>query len=197
MAASPPRCFLVNDRPVMIVETVDGGADCVVLDPRSGNFVVDRSWFSRTLPGDTNDVDSVTPAQMDEIVAWHRVELLGRMMRKVAALSDDDRRSLIDVLAIDPETPPLDADRVEIDGFDRLTIVGPRLVHRPELDAVLGPALTLPDPPFTVSYRAEEADAERWCQVDATFLDDACDGAAARLVVARRSPPAMMPSPAE
>lgn len=192
-AAGRRQCYLVNDRPIMIVETPDGGADCLVLDLRSGSFVVDRSAFSRTLPGDMKDVDSVTPEQMDEIVAGIRAGIVRRMAGVVAATAEDDRRSLIDVLEIDPERPPLDADRVESLPYGGLAIDAPRLLRRIHLEQALGIGLHIPDPSDTVAYRIPADATDRWCEVDAVVPGLTPNGAVTRLTLWLKTPPPPMP----
>lgn len=189
---SSRSCYLVNDRPVVIVTLPNGGADCMVLDLRSGNFVVDRRWLSRTLPGDMKDVDALTPEQMDDVVAAHRARIVRRLADGVAGMSSGDRRPLMEVLGIDPAQPPLGSARVEIGEWGALHIVHPALVRRHELEDALGPGVITPEPQDTVSFRVAGPDPNAWCRVDARFPAGVAD--ADSIVVSRGSPAAVMPS---
>jgi hypothetical protein len=59
------RYYLVNDRPVAVVPTPDGGEDCVVFDFATGELVPDRSYFEYLIPGSGKDVDAVTEAEFE------------------------------------------------------------------------------------------------------------------------------------
>src|SRR4051812_37096005 len=73
MATNPPRpypwFYAVNDRPVKLVETADGGLDALAFDWRTGGFVPDRSYFSAISEHGTKDVDQLTAQQFDAIVS--------------------------------------------------------------------------------------------------------------------------------
>jgi hypothetical protein len=68
-----PRYYLVNDRPVAVVPTPDGGEDCVVFDFATGELAPDRSYFEYLIPGSGKDVDAVTKAEFDARVAACRL----------------------------------------------------------------------------------------------------------------------------
>ena len=52
MAGIPgARYYAVNDRPVAVVPTADGGEGCVVFDFATGELVPDRSYFEYLIPG--------------------------------------------------------------------------------------------------------------------------------------------------
>jgi hypothetical protein len=183
---------LVNDRPVMIVETPDGGADCVVLDWASGSFVVDRSYFSRTLPGDFADVDSVTPEQMDAIVAAHRARILHRLATHLAGTDVSHDQDVLEVLGLRPDTPPFDADDMEPTVGPGLFVAAPRLLRRDLLDAALGHAPSAPGPAQTiaVSYRLLATDdGDAACTVLAVFPSDAPTAEAVLVQLARDAGP--------
>jgi hypothetical protein len=167
----PPECSLVNDRPVKIVGTADGGADCLVLDWASGSFVPDRSYFSRTLPGDFKDVDAVTPQQMDRIVAGHRCAIA---LRFAETLSSDmtEGTDVLTLLGLRAGTPPFDADHMEPTVEPGLMVIVPRLLVRRGLDAVFGvPVVGLgPDGTRAAVYRLERGRGA--CTVLAMFPSD-------------------------
>lgn len=74
MALKPfPWYYAVNDRPVKIVLLPNGGADCLVFDFATGDFVIDRSYFARTTEtGIGKDVDQLTEEEFEHLVAWQR-----------------------------------------------------------------------------------------------------------------------------
>ena len=70
-----PRYYAVNDRPVALVPTEDGGLDALVYDFASGELVPDRSYFARVArPGDHDDIDALTEEQFTAAVARLRAE---------------------------------------------------------------------------------------------------------------------------
>jgi hypothetical protein len=68
------RFYLVNDRPVAVVPTPDGGADCVVFDFATGELVPDRSYFEYLIPGSGKDVDVLTEPEFESRLAACRAE---------------------------------------------------------------------------------------------------------------------------
>ena len=71
-----PWCFAVNDRPVQVVATADGGADVMTLDPQTGEFIRDMNQLAIYFEGG-RDVDDLTKEQFDALVAKHRAWLKG------------------------------------------------------------------------------------------------------------------------
>lgn len=70
----------MNDRPVRLVATADGGLDCLVLDLRTGAFIPDRSYFLRVSEaGIGKDVDSLDAESFGRLVAAHRSDVLARL----------------------------------------------------------------------------------------------------------------------
>ena len=67
-----PAYYAVNDRPVKLVPTADGGLDVLALDLRTGAFARDLGYLSRCLGGSA-DVD-----QLDEEEFARRVEKIRR-----------------------------------------------------------------------------------------------------------------------
>jgi hypothetical protein len=79
-ALSPVRGAIshhaVNDRPVVLVPTADGGMDALTLDWSAGDLVPDRSMFSRvTDVGIGKDVDRLTEHELAVLWARHRCEI--------------------------------------------------------------------------------------------------------------------------
>jgi hypothetical protein len=191
--ARATECYLVNDRPVLIVGTAEGGADCLVLDWASGSFVPDRSYFSRTIPGDFADVDSVTLDQMSSIVAAHRARILHRLAGRLAAESAapaaraDDDTDVIQLLGLTPGTPPFDADDAESTIGPGLMVLAPRMLRRHHLDAVFGaPQLGAgPDDTVAASYHVTDTDGAGACTVLAVFPSTSPDSDAVLVQLAR------------
>ncbi|HVF03478.1 MAG TPA: hypothetical protein VNA20_01440 [Frankiaceae bacterium] len=70
-----PRYYAVNDRPVALVPTPDGGLDALVYDFASGELVPDRSYFFKVVDtGIGKDVDALTREEFDARVAALRAE---------------------------------------------------------------------------------------------------------------------------
>lgn len=78
MSRPLPWYYAVNDRPVKIVETADGGSDCLVFDFATGGFVPDRGYFSQVTPGSGRDVDQLTEEEFERLVAWQREDAFKR-----------------------------------------------------------------------------------------------------------------------
>jgi hypothetical protein len=71
----------VNDRPVKIVPTPDGGADAMAFDWATGGFVIDRSYFTRTIEvGIGKDVDAFTPDEFERHLAVLRRPFVQRLV---------------------------------------------------------------------------------------------------------------------
>lgn len=84
MSTGLPRYYAVNDRPCLMAETPDGGADMLVLDMRTGALVPDRSYFLRVSEVG-KDVDALTETQFEEAVRAIRRRITeGRMGQPIA-----------------------------------------------------------------------------------------------------------------
>jgi hypothetical protein len=68
------RFYAVNDRPVAVVPTAEGGSDCVVFDFATGELVPDRSYFAFLIPGSGKDVDALTEGEFAARLATCRAE---------------------------------------------------------------------------------------------------------------------------
>ena len=79
------RYYAVNDRPVALVRTADGGEDCVVFDFATGELVPDRSYFEHLIPGSGKDVDALTEAEFAIRLAACRAEAGARAAARVLA----------------------------------------------------------------------------------------------------------------
>jgi hypothetical protein len=120
-----PRFYAVNDRPVALVPTADGGEDCVVFDFATGEMRPDRSYFEYVTPGSGRDVDALTEAEFEGRLAACRAQagataaavVRARAERLCAAAGAGTRQAL---------APP------------------GRLLTRDVLDASLGPGRELP-----------------------------------------------------
>jgi hypothetical protein len=159
------RFYAVNDRPVAVVPTADGGADCMVFDFATGEMVSDRSYFGYVTPGSGKDVDVLTEAEFDARLAACRAEAGARAAAQVrqwaqqlcvatgtaadvaAALGLPGIVPAGDAVTVDPPPP----------GYQRITVGPPRgirasatlrpagrLLTREVLDAGFGAARWLP-----------------------------------------------------
>jgi hypothetical protein len=136
------RWYAVNDRPVRLVETADGGLLCEVLDLSSGCFVEDPSYLVHVGPGRDpfKDVDAFPDsAAFDRLVARLRAELVGRLAERLCWLVGERPEEVRAALAISLEPPPLAASEA------RLTRRPALILDRPELplaalEPVLGPS---------------------------------------------------------
>ncbi|MEQ9318115.1 MAG: hypothetical protein RIF41_03110 [Polyangiaceae bacterium] len=73
MTMDLPRYCIVGKRPVKLVETADGGMDCLAYDWDTGAFQRNMDYLTRaTLPD--GEVDVVTADEFDEAVATLRAE---------------------------------------------------------------------------------------------------------------------------
>lgn len=76
-----PAYYLVNDRPVKLVLTHEGGLDALVFDWKCGAFVPDRSYFGKVSDvGIGKDVDSLTEAQFRPYVAELRRPIIQQLV---------------------------------------------------------------------------------------------------------------------
>lgn len=178
-----PWHYLVNDRPVMLVETADGGGDCLVLDWATGSFVPDRSYFGRTMGGIGKDVDAPSPEEMAWHVADRRAAIVRRMAERLAAARPTDGTALLEALGVDAAAPLFDAEPATLTEATGATgrlascrVTAPQLVRRGFLDAHLGrPTTTVVDGTVLARYEVRDGDGGRTV-VTAAFDED--DGAA-------------------
>lgn len=63
--------YAVNDRPVKLVPTEDGGMDVLVLNWKTGDFERDMSYLSRCYDP-SQDVDQFTEDQFNDYIAQLR-----------------------------------------------------------------------------------------------------------------------------
>lgn len=77
-----PKYYAVNDRPIALVPTANGGVDCVAFDFDTGALVPERSYFTRLTPGAGGDVDALGEEQFAELVGQHRTDLVVCWARK-------------------------------------------------------------------------------------------------------------------
>lgn len=168
----------------MIVRTPEGGADCVVYDWVSGSFVTDRSYFTRTIPGDSKDVDSLTEEQMLAIVAELRAGLVATMADRLGApATAADGVSAMELLGLDAAVAPFDGDHMETLAAGGLLVINPKLLVRRLLDAALGPPGMAPAPADCVAAVYTSPGDDR-CQVLAVFPTDAPTATAVLLQLA-------------
>lgn len=72
-----PKYYAVNDRPVKMIATPEGGRDVLVMNLKTGEFERDMSYGSRVHePG--QDVDQFTEAEFDDYIATLRQTILAR-----------------------------------------------------------------------------------------------------------------------
>jgi hypothetical protein len=204
-----PRFYTVNDRPVAVVPTRDGGADCVVFDFATGELVPDRSYFGHVTPGSGKDVEALTEAEFEDRLAACRAEAGARAAARLrdwaerlcvtagpaaevaAALGLSGPASRGDVL-VDPPPPGCDRMTVTTAGGDRAAIeVQPagRLLTRAVLDAEFGAGRELPILPDSwleghVGYQVTVPGTAVQCLISAHFRHQA----AVRVVLRRHHP---------
>jgi hypothetical protein len=207
--ASVPRFYAVNDRPVAVLPTPEGGADCVVFDFASGELVPDRSYFGYVNPGSGKDVDVLTEAEFDARLAGCRAEAGGRAAARVrewaerlcatagpaadvaAALGLSGTASRADVI-VDPPPPGCTRMRISTGGRAGASIeVYPagRLLTRAVLDTEFGTGRELPILPDSwleghVGYLVKMPSIITQCEISAHFRNQA----AVRVVLYRRHP---------
>jgi hypothetical protein len=83
MGTPGSRFYLVNDRPVAVVPTWDGGADCVAFDFATGELLPSRSYFEYLAPGSGRDVDVVTKTEFAARLAACRAEAGARAVAEL------------------------------------------------------------------------------------------------------------------
>jgi hypothetical protein len=72
-----PWYFALNDRPVKVVETRNGGLDVITLDMKTGEFVRDHGSLPAYYEGG-RDVDDLTEQEFEALVAKHRAWIRGK-----------------------------------------------------------------------------------------------------------------------
>lgn len=182
------KCYAVNDRPVAVIPTADGGEDCVVFDWATGELLPDRSYFQYLTPGSGKDVDALTAAEFEALVAVRRAEAgaraaalvrdwaerlcatSGGAVRTTEALGWHGTAAGGDVVVAVPgyrevKVKTLSGDRAAV----QLSPAG-GLLTLGALEAGLGPARELPIPPDSwleahLAYYVSVAGAAARCTV--------------------------------
>ena len=116
MSKPYPWFYAVNDRPVQIVQLRDGGADCLVLDMRTGNFVPDRRYFAYTVPGSGKDVDAFSASEFAWRVAAIRAQLLRRWAERLCRAQSGAEQDIREALGVATAPPPLRATAARVRG---------------------------------------------------------------------------------
>jgi hypothetical protein len=189
------RYYAVNDRPVAVVPTADGGADCVVFDFATGELVPDRSYFGYVTPGSGKDVDALTEAAFEARLAAYRAEAgarataqvldwarrLGQAGRPAADLAAALGFATVapadgGAVAADPPPPGYTSVIVRSDRRAARLQLRPagRLLTRAVLDAAFGPGRELPIFPDSwdeghVGYEPGRPGAPAGCEISVRF----------------------------
>lgn len=197
METPGPRFYTVNDRPVAMVPTSNGGLDWVVFDWVTGELVPDRSYFGPVTPGSGRDTEVLTEAEFETRLAVYRAEAAVRATAELrrwaerlctavgepgdlaAALGPFEHDGFRDISL---DLPPGGYRRIQI-GVDKkhtrrasveLAPAG-RLLTREVLEAEFHAGRELPIPPdsmlqgFVVYPAVTVADAPASCQISAKF----------------------------
>jgi hypothetical protein len=75
-----PRFFTVNDRPIKLVQTADGGVDALAFDWKTGGFVPAREYFSAISEHGTKDVDQLTELEFETRVMLLRAPITDKLL---------------------------------------------------------------------------------------------------------------------
>lgn len=170
-----PWYYAVNDRPVAIVQTADGGADCLVLDFVTGNLVPDRSYFGRTVPGLGKDVDQHTAESFEALVGSLRADLLRAWSERMCRARSGSAADMADALGVVLEPPLLGSRHVHVGSgvVASLSLGLAPGVTRAMLDARFGTAVELPRTgafaSHVIAYEVTVPDAPHRCSVFPRF----------------------------
>jgi hypothetical protein len=72
-----PKYYAVNDRPVKLIDTAEGGQDVLVMNLKTGEFERDMSYGDH-IHAPFKDVDQFTEAEFDDYVATLRQTIVAR-----------------------------------------------------------------------------------------------------------------------
>jgi hypothetical protein len=193
MSTPGSKFYAVNDRPVAVVPTTDGGTDCVVFDFATGELVPDRSYFEYLAPGSGKDVDALTEAGFEARLASYRtaagVHAVAQMRTwaeqlctttggptQVAAALGFQGILERDEIAVDPPPPGyagLEIGRVMTTGASVTLRSANRLLTRQALDAGFGAGRDMPrvhpDRLQNVAYDVAVEGAPARCTIFAGF----------------------------
>jgi hypothetical protein len=188
--SSYPRYYTVNDRPVMIEQLPDGGTDCFVFDHQSGDFVVDRDYFTYTLPGSGKDVEQLAEEDFARVVSWCCIDVVRRWADKLCQLEQAvtaaelmraiglDRPLVANGTGMEMASAPLGADQVTLTGGELgSAYIDIRLpegaLTRAHLDARFGVGQSLPrvgaSHPQPIAYQVVVAGAPARCTLFGNF----------------------------
>lgn len=166
------KYYAAGGRPVQIIEQPGGGTECLALDMKTGNFVVDRSYL------DAPPADELTAAIFAQRVATVRVDLVRTWAERLAHATSTDEAGLTAAIGVPLSPAPLGASRVIVRGgmVPKVELeLPPSVFIRGDFEARLGAGnqlpLTGPYATYQVAYTIAPAGAPRRCTVIASFQD--------------------------
>lgn len=200
-----PWYYAVNDRPVKLIVTPDGGLDCHVLDMKTGLFCPDRSYFAFLSPGPGNefkDVDQLDEAGFDGLVMSARARIVHNWCVRLCHAESYRRKDLEAALAVAFEPAPLGAESVYVGGqhlgFGYVQLrFRDRTLTRDAIDRELGSSHPLPqvdvDSTHTLGYSVAIPGARYRVAVFASFDSRPSPQDYVRELTWRLDPPDVIP----
>jgi hypothetical protein len=183
-----PAFYTVNDRPVQIAET----KDCLVYDSKTGNFVVDRSYYDYVRPGSGKDVRAIDAAAFAAVVEARRADLVKQLAEKLCDAKGTSEHDVLDALGVGINPAPLGGSTARVRGgmVPKFEVELPAgVLVRADLDARLGKAQTLPQTgagaAHVLAYAVRVDGARYHCSVFASFDDEPRDDTAVKSVMLR------------
>ena len=173
-----PAFYAVNDRPVAIVETPNGGTDCLVFDFVGGNLIPDRSYLTEVLPDSGRDVDKLSQAEFARLVAELRADVLHMWAERLCRATSGAAEDLLTAIGAAMKPPPLGATETRVRGgeigFAHVELVLPaNTVTKADLDEHFGECSALPTTgsgtAHILAYDVEMIGQPSRCTVFASF----------------------------
>jgi hypothetical protein len=183
--AKPARFYAVNDRPVALVESPSGTAECLVFDFVSGNLIPDRSYLTEVAGGEHEEL---TQQEFAHLVGERRVEVLQIWAERLCRATSGSAEDLLTAIGASMKPAPLGAIEVRVRGGDvgaaKIELeLAPNTISRGELDAMLGDAKTFA--PNVLAYEVAQEAAPYRCTVFASFAEPPRDGTSVKSIVLR------------
>lgn len=171
MAKPYPWFFAVNDRPVVVVATPSGTADCLVFDFVSGNLIPDRSYLSETT---SDGAEELTQPEWARLMAERRVDVLAIWAERLCQAKSGSAEDLLTAIGASMKPAPLGATEIRVRGGEVgqaniELILPPGTIAKDILDERFGESRALQHD--IIRYDVTQQGAPCSCSIFASFTE--------------------------
>jgi hypothetical protein len=188
MAKPYPWFFAVNDRPVVVVATPSGAADCLVFDFVSGNLIPDRSYLSETT---SEGAEELTQPEWARLMAERRVDVLAIWAERLCQAKSGSAEDLLTAIGASMKPAPLGATEIRVRGGEVgqahvELILPPGTIAKDILDERFGESRALQHD--IIRYDVTQLGAPCSCSIFASFTESPQPRSTVKTITLRLEP---------